>query len=670
MRTRRTLWAFWRRSGSDDGGRGLRGYALAGLGFAALSVVWTLPLVRHFSTHLPGTGYGDNVTFLWNFWWMRQALTTEVEFFRSAALFAPFGTDLTLHTHTALPAFVGAIVLGGLSPLEALNVTIIISVFLAGFCTYALSFRITGDKTGAAVAGAIFGTSPFLAGHLQGHFNLTHAWVLPLFALALHETVDRQSARWAVAAGLVLGATAYVDYYYLVFEGVLALMLIGFYARRWRAFRRSPDARSRLLANVIAVLILVDIALLAAIAITGGFAGTVLGVRISVRNWFNPLQALWLLSGVWLWLRLRPRVASVENPAVDVQRLRWVLLCTVAVFLVSAAPVIWNAVELMIRGDYVTQRHFWRSGPAGVDVSTLVLGNPFHGLWGESISRLLDARGIDVVESSAWIGVAAGILTIWALRRLWAQAAVRCWAVIGGAFFLWALGPHLTVFGVNTGMILPQALLRYLPILSNARIPGRAMVVVYLAVAILSAFALADLRRRSQWRSVLAGGALAAVLIDFMAAPVPLVSLSAPAIYETVRGHSGAGILLELPIGLRDGFGVRGQLDHRVLFYQTRHEMPVTGGFAARLSPNVVAAYDADPLFSALLRLSDSTADEQHVSLPDRETAAAILRSRGIRFVMLNLETAPFSLVRYVQGVLPLIEVARQGERVLYEVPN
>ena len=43
---------------------------------------------------------------------MRTALASKVDFFHTAYLFAPAGTDLTLHTHTALPAFVGATVLG------------------------------------------------------------------------------------------------------------------------------------------------------------------------------------------------------------------------------------------------------------------------------------------------------------------------------------------------------------------------------------------------------------------------------------------------------------------------------------------------------------------------------------------------------------------------------
>lgn len=209
--------------------------------FAALAILSTFPLARRISTHLPGDGYGDNVAFLWNFWWMRQALAGEGDFFWTGMLFAPFGTDLTLHTHTALPAFIGATLLRPFSPLEALNLTLIASVFLAGFWTYVLAGRLTRDRSAAAAAGVIFATSPFIAAHLHGHFNLTHAWVFPLFAVAVHEWTRRRTIGWTLIAGTALGATAYVDYYYFLFAVGLGLVLLAFHGRRWTV-GRAPAA--------------------------------------------------------------------------------------------------------------------------------------------------------------------------------------------------------------------------------------------------------------------------------------------------------------------------------------------------------------------------------------------------------------------------------------------
>ena len=67
-------------------------------------------------------------------------------FFATPYLFAPLGVDLTLHTHTALNAFVGATALAGTSPLTALNLTILASLILNAVCAYALAWRITRDS--------------------------------------------------------------------------------------------------------------------------------------------------------------------------------------------------------------------------------------------------------------------------------------------------------------------------------------------------------------------------------------------------------------------------------------------------------------------------------------------------------------------------------------------
>ena len=70
----------------------------------------------------------------------------------------------------------------------------------------------------------IFGLSPYFAVHLLGHFDLLAAWVLPAFALALARAVHRGSNRAAIAAGLVMAATAYMAYYYVVYQCLFTIV--------------------------------------------------------------------------------------------------------------------------------------------------------------------------------------------------------------------------------------------------------------------------------------------------------------------------------------------------------------------------------------------------------------------------------------------------------------
>ena len=173
---------------------------------------------------------------------MRTARASGSGFFHTSYLLAPAGADLTLHTHTALPAFIGATLLGGFSIATAPGLTTLAPLALNCFCAYVLAWRIFQHRGAAILAGVIFGTSPYLAAHLNGHFNLTTAWTVPLFALGVVDAV-RGSIKWAVFAGIILAATTYIDYYYAIYEITFACCILLMTARRWSVERARDRPR-------------------------------------------------------------------------------------------------------------------------------------------------------------------------------------------------------------------------------------------------------------------------------------------------------------------------------------------------------------------------------------------------------------------------------------------
>ena len=632
------------------------------IGFAALAVVWSWPLVLHLSTHLPGRGLGDNALFLWNFWWMRTARASGTGFWHTSYLFAPAGADLILHTHTALPAWLGATLLRRFPVATALNLTTLGSLALNGFCTYLLAWRIVRQRGAAVLAGIIFGTSPYIAAHLNGHFNLITAWPLPLFALGLSDAM-RGSIKWAVLAGIVLAATAYIDYYYVTYEIAFACGVLLLMARQWSVELRARPPYGRWLLVLVGAAIALDLVALVAIGVTGGFSGQLGPFRFSMRNTFNTLQILWVLIAAALWLWFRPRIGAQPRDGWSSGRAARSLAVMLGIFLIAAAPLVWNGAVLLARGQYVTQQYYWRSAPIGIDVVTLFLGNPFHSLWGGALRHLYSRLGIDLIESGAWIGIVPLVLAAYAVRSRSGDPVVRQWAVLGGVFFVWALGSHVHAAGQNTGMIMPEALMRYVPIAANARMPGRAMVVVYLAIAVLAATSVAHIR----WRRSALSAMAALVLADFVVAPFPLVSIECPEIYRVVRDRPERGALVELPLGLGDGLGEITPVDHRMFVCQTIHERPLVGGVLARLPTNVLATYSADALIATWLRLSGASASV----VPGGEMADAArvrqqMEADGIAFVMLNRRTASPELRAYVEHVMPLTLIAHDEERTLY----
>jgi succinate dehydrogenase hydrophobic anchor subunit len=626
----------------------------AGL-FAVLAIALTWPLALHLHDAVPGANPGDNLTFVWNFWWIRTAIHTGVSPLWTPALFAPLGTSLVLHSATLLPTAAATLALPHADALATHNIAVIATLFLNGLCAYGAAYSLTRQPAASLVAGLIFAMSPFLTVRLEGHFNVLSAWGLPVLVIALARftrsasaagtntattntvatnTAETNTAETNTAAikgakantattsiattnagstsvavnalfiACALAALAYTDYYTFIFGVVLVALFVLLQRRRLfiataPAPASAPEragAPRRAIARACAVLVVVLIIAMIAIALTGGADLRLAGVRISAHDTFNLRTAAWLLGLIalfaWTGARVRftPRAERIELP--------WRAMLIAAIALtIALLPLLIAAARLFAQGDYVSQTYFWRSAPPGIDIASLVLGNPMHPLYGGLIQSAYAAFGIDRMESVTWLGLVPLLLVAYAAVRLRSQAEVQRWLWVLALFGVWALGPYVMAFGTNTGFMLPQALMRFVPILSNARIPGRAFVMVALAVAMLAALALASLPRR---RAALAAIAAALISIDLWPGHPPLTSLDRPAIYDTLRAQP-PGAVLELPLGIRDGFGEQGHLDHRVLFYQTLHEHPLAGGFVARLSPRLWQAYDADPLFGPLL---------------------------------------------------------------------
>jgi hypothetical protein len=252
---------------------------------------------------------------------------------------------------------------------------------------------------------------------------------------------------------------------------------------------------------------------------------------------------------------------------------------------------------------------------------------------------------------------------------------------VGGVFLVWALGPFLTIGGLDSGLKLPQLAAQFIPIVSNAHMPGRAIVGVFLALAVLVGLRVSraegPLRRPAvQWL------AIAGLIVEYADAPIPLTGLDRPAVYERLAGEP-AGAVCEVPFGVGDGLGVGvGAQDRRILYYATIHGHPLAGGYVGRMPHDVAQRYAALPVTQSLLRLSDEHApDVQRTveSVPSSETpsetsSAASLESSSrsssasvCTYLVLDRSRASPRLVAYVES-LPVLRLANSDERDLFRL--
>jgi hypothetical protein len=642
----------------------VRHWGIPTLAFAAVTAWWLFPILSNISTVIPGRGAGDNVTFVWNVWWMRYVLHHSGHtFFFTPFLFHPLGVDLTLHTHTALPALIGAVAAD--SPIAGQNAVIALHIYLNFLCSYALAHRITRQVVPSLAAAVIFGASAFVTAHLNGHFNLIAAWTLPLVSLLMLNALEKPSSMRGVLVGLALAATAYTDYYLFVYASVITL-LFGVSATIRSGLKTAPSIPSRLLIGLLSLLIL-DVVVIAAILVFPGDRLDLGPIHISLRSVRNPITIAWILLVIMAVIMASARVHfEVKRDALKGSRN--VLIAACATTIAALIPLLIHAVVLWRTGSYVSQAYFWRSGPAGIDAATMVLANPFHVAWGDSVRALYDRFHIDVIESSAWTPISAIALALAAIVFRRGTRSLTPWVLTGTVFLMWALGPWLTLFGRQTPLILPAVLLRFIPIVSNARIPGRAMVVVYLVLAMLAAIGLERLFARGRTARGVAWGLLVVLAIECIPARPSLYMPKMPSMYSALRDGSKAGAVCELPLGLRDGFGETGSLDEAILVHQTIHQRPIVGGFIARLPPAILQSYDTMPVLRSLLRLSSGGG----VSSEDRgltgTEASAKLASEGVAFIILDTRRASTDLMEYVQSKIDLRRIAEEDGRVFYEV--
>jgi hypothetical protein len=327
------------------------------------------------------------------------------------------------------------------------------------------------------------------------------------------------------------------------------------------------------------------------------------------------------------------------------------------VFVIATLPLTLAALDLQRQGGYSSQTYFWRSSPGGVDLITPLLGNPFHPLIGKWSSQAYAWAQADRIEGIAWLGVTPLIVLVAFRRGAEHRTEYRIWWAVLGISALWALGPILTVAGFDTGLRLPQMLVRFVPVAANARIPGRAMVLVYLAMGVLVSLRLAH---GDGWRRPVGQWLVPVLLVaDFLNAPIPLSRLEQPIAYERLAAEHDGGALCEVPFGIGDGLGGVGSQDRRPLYYATLHGHPLVGGFIGRFPPAYAEQYARMPLVGNLLRLSTA----------ERETP--LVQASGeppCRYLVVHTDAAPATAIAYVRSTLPLEWLAGDGRVDLYRI--
>ncbi len=200
--------------------------------YAAVSLAMVGPFVLP-ATQIDTTSYDfhDSFIFMWNFWWMKEAVGSGYSPLRTDAIFYPEGTSLAFHSYP-LPYSLATIPVQFLSPgLDGLatsfNLIVFASFVLSGFGAYRLALFVTGSRAGAMVAGLVYAFMPF---HLlnAARLHVVALEFLPFYVLALLRLEASPNFRNAFRLGLWLALN-----YYTSLEYALYLVLFSFVRLAW-----------------------------------------------------------------------------------------------------------------------------------------------------------------------------------------------------------------------------------------------------------------------------------------------------------------------------------------------------------------------------------------------------------------------------------------------------
>jgi hypothetical protein len=183
------------------------------------------------------------------------------------------------------------------------------------------------------------------------------------------------------------------------------------------------------------------------------------------------------------------------------------------------------------------------------------------------------------------------------------------WLAMGAVFFVLSLGDELAIGRQKTGIPLPYALFRHVPVLSMLRKSDRCFLMVELATAVALAVAWGGLGARLRSGRTRAGAwsACAAVaMLELTGAPFERFTLATSPELASLRADASVTSVMELPpmpLHVMNG---------RYDYYQTLHEKKTTLGYTTSIALTKVH----DDRLEALVNLYLQFIREQNRVLP------------------------------------------------------
>jgi hypothetical protein len=565
------------------------------LAYTLLACAITWPLLAHISTHLPAlpNEHGQDVwQNAWNLWWVRTALLIEqTNPYQTTMILYPAGASLYLHTLNLPLGLLALPLLPLLGIIKTYNLLTLLVLVLVGYTTFLLAHHLVNHTPAAFVAGSIVLCSPQRITELRSaQLPTISDYAIPLVLLTLLLAFKHRTWRTAflVAATLLLAGLSswYHLFHAAIMLGVMLLWHLG--------AAKHPFSPRTLLVNLYD---LWERRRLACPREQGQGDESRHGNEETSLCPIPPTPDPRPLTP-------DPRPQTPDPRPLTPQIIR-IALASLLLLLPFILPVILEAA---------TAAYAQKSDDLLLTASlSALLPNPV-----QEMQTFLQP----VWWRTAVFATLPVLLAL--LGLLLAPRRVALWATIALVCLILSLGPTLIIGTQDTGLPLPYALLRQIPLIKTFRAPERLNAITTLMLALLAAHGLAHLARRvPAWTTWLATPLLGLlILAAVLQLPFPLVEARPNPLYPRMADEAGEWSVLEYPFSRPDRLLLE-------MYTQTFHHKYILTGQTSRYVPRMV--YESVPPLAQIEQASTQP-DIVTLSAPAQEQLLQALRVRSILF--------------------------------------
>jgi len=308
----------------------VRDFVVASVVAVFLAVLLTWPLAPRLGS-AGRVDSGDGRHGVWNVAWVAHALTTDPTSVFDANIFYPHKQALAFSEANFVAGIVAIPVwVTTKNPYASYNTVVLLAFAGAALAGYLLVRVLGGSRFGAAIAGGVYGFSPYMFAHIP-HIQLLMTFGPALSMAAFHHFTKAPSLRRGLTLGGALTVTGLACAYYGIYSALMVgvgLVWTMVEHRRWR----DRSFWIGIVAAAVVVMLIIGPLFVPYLSIQeAGFERSLAEARLHatvgrayfasavlVHRWMLPLLGEWrevlfpgfrglLLGGVIVWLALRRR---------------------------------------------------------------------------------------------------------------------------------------------------------------------------------------------------------------------------------------------------------------------------------------------------------------------------------------------------------------------------